>query len=396
MFLLQLQSDESATLFEYNEAGEVIALMEIQDLSKCPKISKDADFVLLMPGENIVMADIKLPKMRTSEKSSAIIYALEEQLLSDPDNVVIISSDSQVEGVSSVAVIEKNIFEKICDDLKMSDLQPQCVIPDFLAISWETKTWSIVLQGKMALVRTDVRNGFSVDVDNLFLLLKLKLDKNKDEKPEKINCWHKNNIIDITQFEKLMIPFSVFDASNNACFEIKKLFENPAINFFHRKYKKKLHSAVSRRYWIACGSVFAALVSFLFLSNVVQWVYYRSELKLSKANVATVYRTLFPNAKNISEPRFRIDSLLKKYEAASDANIFLHTYALVGQALLQFPDISTQEINFNKNQLQLTVNASSLQKLGAFLRSLRKEGLQTSAQVLKNNPNDVQAEIIVS
>lgn len=65
-------------------------------------------------------------------------------------------------------------------------LHPKVVLPDYLALLLEPETWSVALQNKIALVRIDKQNGFSVDADNLFLFLQLALEKIKIKNPRKL------------------------------------------------------------------------------------------------------------------------------------------------------------------------------------------------------------------
>ena len=394
MFLLQLHPDQTVTWLECNELGEILSMRLFSDLSQCPKINKENKLMVLIPGEKVIMTRVKLPKMRASEKSQAIVYALEEQLASDPEKMAVMTGESQTNGLITAAIIEKEIIHETVHALQAANLYPQCLLPDFLGITWKPETWSVVLQHNMALVRTDLQQGFSVDIDNLFLLLQLLLNKNKI--PTEINCWQQDNIVDIRQSEKLNVPFHVFDKSKNEFLDVRNLFLNPAINFLQGKYRQKTQISTLRTHWIGCGSAFAALIFFLFFSNIVQWIYFRHESRILQTKITQIYQTLFPGAKSVLEPHFRVAALLKKYEGASEANVFLHAYELLGQTLLHFPDMHAQSVVFNKKQLQVTVQGKSLQNLTAFSKMLQKKGLQTSQQILKNNPNDVEAEVIVS
>ena len=121
---------------------------------------------------------VKLPKTSRRQLKKVIPFALEEQLASDPDSILVSIGDMQADGAFRVAVTEKAVFEAQLNMLHETNLYPRCLLPDFLALSWEPGTWSVLLQNQMALVRTDFQNGFSVDANNLFLFLQLQLEKN--------------------------------------------------------------------------------------------------------------------------------------------------------------------------------------------------------------------------
>lgn len=91
MFILQLHSDQTSTWFEINDDGEIISSHLILDLFACPKINSDANLVVLIPGMQVLMTTVKLPKMRASERARAIPFAIEEQLAGDPENISVIT-----------------------------------------------------------------------------------------------------------------------------------------------------------------------------------------------------------------------------------------------------------------------------------------------------------------
>src|SRR3990167_326659 len=160
MFILQLFNDKTADWFEINDASEILSRRHLTDLSQCPKINPDANLIALFPGEKVTMTSVKLPSMRASERAQAIPFALEEQLASDPDSILVSIGNMQADGAFRVAVTEKAVFEAQLNMLHETNLYPRCLLPDFLALSWEPGTWSVLLQNQMALVRTDFQNGF--------------------------------------------------------------------------------------------------------------------------------------------------------------------------------------------------------------------------------------------
>ncbi|MCX7125508.1 MAG: type II secretion system protein GspL [Gammaproteobacteria bacterium] len=395
MFILQLHSDQTSTWFEINDDGEIISSHLILDLFACPKINSDANLVVLIPGMQVLMTTVKLPKMRASERARAIPFAIEEQLAGDPENISVITGDTQNDGALNVAIFEKEFFEAVSQQWQAMALHPKVVLPDYLALLLEPETWSVALQNKIALVRIDKQNGFSVDIDNLFLFLQLALEKNKDKKPKKINFWQEDSVINVVQLETLGIPIHVLTDVKKTFFDIKSLSEKPTLNFLQGKYRPKSESSSLQKNWMVCGAIAASFIAFLFLSNITQWIYFHHQSNKLQNQVLQVYQSLFPGARSVLEPRFRVATLLKKYEGASSENVFLHLYASTGEALLHFPDITAQSISFDQEQLQLTVQAKNLQLLSQLSQALREKRLHSSQQVLKNVPNDVSAEITI-
>lgn len=391
MYILQLFHDNAAEWFEINEAGKTIAQHSLSDLSQCPKINPDAHLIVLYPGEKIIITAVKLPKMRAAERAQAIPFALEERLASDPDAIVTVIGDTQPDGTVIVAVMEKIIFEAQLTALHDLNIYPRVILPDFLALIWETDTWSVLLKNQMAIVRTGYQQGFSADANNLFLLLKLMLEKNKNYLPKKIVCWQEDAVLDTVQFEKLGVPIEMRADIHNHYFDFKNISTKPAMNFLQGKYRPKTQSSAIRKNWIICALTFAALMAFLFLSDIAQWFYFRHQSIALEKQVLQTYQVLFPSAKTVLEPRFRTKTLLKRFDAASRGSVFFQLLSVAGKTMLSFPDIQLQGIDFQNKQLTLTVNAKNVEVLSQWSDAMHAKGLSLSQRVLSTDKNSVQA-----
>src|SRR3990167_99209 len=393
MFILQLLNDKTADWFEINDAGEVISRQHFSEISQCPKVNPDANLIVLYPGEKISIVTAKLPKMRASEKLQAIPFVIEEQLADNPEAILVTVGDTNTDGATIIGVTDKAAFETQITALHDANLYPRSLIPDFLALSWEAETWSVLVQNQMAIVRTDFQNGFSVDAQNLLFFLELQLTKTK--KPTKIICWQENNIIDQVAFEKLHIPIEIRCESKYGYFDAKNLSIKPPLNFLQGKYRPKTQSSDLRKNWMMCATSGAALITFLFLSQIAQWIYFQHQAIALENKVTEVYRTLFPNSKDVLEPHFRTASLLKKYTAAAQDSEFLKVFGIAGKTVLAFPSIHTQSIQFENHQLTLTVNAKNVDVLSEWSQSLRAQDMQVSQRVLSTAKDNLSAEMTV-
>lgn len=394
MFILQLISNNTYAWFEIAPNGDIISHREFSALSDCPPINPAEKVTVLIPGEQVTIASVPLPKMRASERVPAITFALEERLASDPEEAVIALGDYHADGITTVAVIDKGYFEKVILSFQEIHLSPRCVLPDFLAISWVPETWSILFCNQMALIRTDLQHGFSLDANNLFLFLQMWLEKNPDKKPTKIIFLEKNNAIDSLQLEKLAIPFEINENSQKHYFD-KALFTKPALNLLQGKYRPKTHISVLQRNWIIGGATTAAFILFLLLSNIIELFYFQHQLTDLQLHVTKAYQKIFPGEPIAQDPRARVATLLKQLEDASLRTVFIRLLNNAGSTLSRFPDITTQSITFADKKLHFTVQVTNVQLLTQWADALHAQHLVVTQHVLKTEQNNVQAEMIV-
>ncbi|HLD84905.1 MAG TPA: type II secretion system protein GspL [Coxiellaceae bacterium] len=392
MFILQLTHDQTGEWIEISPAGDVVSTKPVKTLSDCPKINAHDVLVILIPGEDVTLTSVKLPKMRPSERVAAAPFALEEQLATDPEQIYVALGNTAPDGTVAVAVLDKTDFDKRVQAWHEAKLYPSAALPDFLGLAWEIETWTIVIHRDMALVRTGVQSGFSVDPINLVLFLQLFLQKNPAQKPKKIMCWQQEHVLSPNTLDSFAIPVEWRDASKNK-FDVAGLSSLTEFNLLQGKYRPKMQSSSIQKSWMRCGMTAAAFIGFLFFSNLVQWAYWHHEATLLQTQVRQVYVQLFPGSETVLEPRFRTDSLLKKFQQASKSGVFLKLYRIAGSTLLHFPHLHVQAIAFQDNKLVISVHTKHIQSLSEWSDALRAQSVSVQQNVSKSADNVVNAQV---
>jgi len=304
--------------------------------------------------------------------------------------------DNQADGSSIVAVFDKAHFESQWRVWHAQHFTPWCVIPDFLVLQLIPDAWSILVKNKMALVRTDIQDGFSIDVDNLFVFLQLMLNRPKKNKPTRFICWQENAVIDVVQLEKLGLPVELRDPSRENPFDMKTLITKPAFNLLQGKFQTKRQSSLLRKNWILSGIAACALIGLLFFGNVAEWFYFHHQSTILQAQITQIYRQLFPGATDVLEPHFRVAGLLKKFQGVSQDDAFLVLSGTTGEAILHFPELQTQSLDYTKNKLSVTLQAKKMATLTQCLQVIRSKGFEVSQKISKTGKDQVEAIITVS
>lgn len=393
MYILQLHSDTSGLWLEVSDAGDVVSQKNITQWSECPKISRDARLVVLIPGETVTITSVKLPKMRASERQQAIPFLLEEQLTESPENMIVVCGETQPDNMTRVGVINKTILESTIKQLQENNLYPHYLIPVFFALKLEPEAWTILLQDQIAIVRTAQQDGFSVDVNNLSLMLQLLLEKNKNAQPKKIIIWQQNTIHNEITFEKVSIPFETRDGSDFRYWDFAELKNNPAMNFLQGKYRPKSQSSEFRYYWMRCGYAAAAFIGFLFLSQCIQWFYFHHQSIALEDQITQTYQSLFPGATSVLEPRFRTEGLLKQFQQIGQNTAIIKILGVAGKTALQFPHIHINQIAYENNTVQLEVTSKNVEMLGQWSQLLRQNQIDAMQKVLSTDANTVTASV---
>src|SRR5207249_4514431 len=152
-YILQKHGKDRATLFEALDEHQVRIIKKNVPLTDLPKINPNDILIVTLPGEDILATQVKLPKASRSSLKKAIPFALEEQLLTDIENLHFVLGDFDEQGTLQLLVVDKNYLEQEISSLEAAGITPNCILPDYLAIAWQPRQWSMVILDNKVLVR---------------------------------------------------------------------------------------------------------------------------------------------------------------------------------------------------------------------------------------------------
>ncbi len=397
IYILQWNIDKSGTWFEVDETGQVQSEQAITDLSDCPQIDSDVRLIVLLPGQLIRTMQLTLPKMRASERTKAIPFLIEEQLACEPSQIDVAMGATDSTGQCVVAVFDKERFKAKLSKLHEQQLNPDVVLPDYLALPWEENTWTICPLSDVTLVRTGLQIGFIVDTCNLATLLKKSLDNaaENDVAPEKIICYQKNSVIDTSQLDALDVKVVFQEMKGQGVFDFAALCQAPALNMLQGIYRPKHKVSAQKRNWQIAIGVIALWLFVLLGGHIAQWIYYSHKKAQVSVEVFKVYRSIFPDAKTVLEPRFRVNEILNKLKKIEQDDLFLRLLAASGKVLYSYPTALLQNIQFQNKQLKLQVSAKNMITLSHIRSDMRDMGLVVSQEVHKPDDKTVGATFSV-
>lgn len=395
MFLLQLHADQSGEWYEIDPTGNVVTHTSVPSLSDCPKISQNAPLVILLPGEQVTVTTVKLPKIRASERLRAIPFALEEQLACDPEQIYVALGEQVSSNIFSVAVLDKQYFNQQNDAWHAANLHPRVVTPDFLSLALEPETWSIFYCNKMVWVRTGLQSGFSVDEHNALAFLQLLLEKDKKNIPKRVICWENDHVVNLTPLEKYGITIELREGIQKPIFDVKLLTTKIGLNLLQGKYRPSAQHSSLYKNWLLCAVVAASFVGVSLACDVAQWLYLRHQYGKIQTQVLQVYQQIFPGETDVLEPRFRVDALLKQFEAAARGSEFAQLLWVSGKTLPHFPKVQVDAIQFSENTLSVTARADDMSSLNEWLATVHQPSV-TVNQKINTEKTGVSAVIQLS
>jgi len=154
------------------------------------KTAENADIVVLVPGTDVFLTALKLPKLSRKQRLKAIPFFLERHLAETWPQFHWVSAAENAEGMLPVAVVSREKMDawQICLNVFFHMQFPavKMMIPDMLVLPLDPAGWTVHCHEGTALVRTGLYSGFSIESGEFWTVLRLFLKQPDFVRPETI------------------------------------------------------------------------------------------------------------------------------------------------------------------------------------------------------------------
>jgi len=349
----------------YHHRGETDSLAEA---------AVNREVVVVVPGEDILLLTLNLPKLSRHRLQQALPYALEEHLASDVDELHFAVGHYQADGSLPVAVVSHEKMQTWLALLKTWRVLPNEVIPETLVLPYEENTWQVVLHDK-AVVRTGLFQGYACDRTNFLSVLSLAL---MDKSPQKIqlNNYTAQSIeTPITNMQE-----SVFAAEQFNDW-VASISDKPSFNLLQQKYAVKKSTLPKLTVgWKVVMYLAACWVFALFCYPTVSYLILSGRVRALDKQIAKIYFQQFPDAHNVIAPTLRMQEKWEALSGKGSQNELLKLLAVVGKGISANTGIKLGRLDFQNNQLTVELTASSSANFSAFNDYLLSRGLNVKQQ----------------
>jgi general secretion pathway protein L len=134
-------------------------------LADLPKVGPKVDVVLFVPTANINLLNITLPDMPSAHRAQAALYALEEQLAEDVQDLHAVVWQQAEQNQYGVAIIRKSLLQNWLNKLHAINIFPIGIYPDIVAIPANDNEWAVVSHGELIYVKITREMGFAIESD---------------------------------------------------------------------------------------------------------------------------------------------------------------------------------------------------------------------------------------
>lgn len=367
---IRVNGDHFEKIIQQNDVSAIAALVE------------DKEVQVLVPSEDVLLTSAKIPKMNRSKLMQALPFALEEQLISEVEQLHFATGDFQ-DGSLPVAIVAHEKIQQWLSVLQSWQIKADVLYPDVFALPVEENIWHIVIKD-IAIVRTGSFSGFACDKKNLNEMLALVLTEKGMPTEIKIQNYSNENFSEncFLDAEIKEIITEELKENTNLHYDLaKNLGQIPFINLLQNTYHPKKSKFPHRsKLWKSALTLSIIWGLLLFSYPITSYFILKQRVDLLQNEISQIYKRNFPQATSLVAPKQRMESKLQKLSAEGSENHLLLLLGKIGKAMSEIPNIKINRFDFQNNQLNLDVTAAASEDFSAFTEFLQSQSLRVKQQ----------------
>jgi general secretion pathway protein L len=316
---------------------------------------------LILPAGLVLLTEVKLPPVRGQKLRQMLPFAVEDQILSDPESVHVAAGARAADGATPVAVIDKAWLKDVLEALRRAKLRADRAIPETCLPELEPQAWTLVWNGRDGFVRTGPALGMALDsVDEtlspLALARAVTEAKVQNRAPQRIIFRATDDARSIPNFASWGTTLGAVVVPGKD-WEWAPRFLNTAdaINFLQGEFAPSsgIRDLVPelKPIWLLAGLVIALQGA----ATTYDWWRLTREQRALQTDMEKTFRAAFPDAKIVDAPLQMQRNLadLRRASGAAEPNDFLPLAAKA--ANLFGPGVKMQAFHYDNGALKADV-----------------------------------------
>lgn len=368
-------------------------------LAEAAAAAVGARVVVLVPTEDVLLASVAVPTTQRRRLLSAVPYALEDLLADDVETLHFAVGTRDAQGNVATAVVAKTIMSSWMDQLAAAGIQPAVVLPDVLALPVADGQWSLLLDGRRALLRTGAQSGIAVERENLDAIISLTLGAlpESEPRPNRLMVYDTRSEPDVRELAEVGMEIETISPEGPAIALLAQhVDEKLNLNLLQGEYSRREQLGKFWRPWLPAAGLLATWVLVEMASAGVEYVRMSADLAALQQQAANIYLQTFPDAKLRGDPRAQMESRLRELKGggAGGADGFLELLAEVGDDLQTAPSMQIDRVNYRAGEINVAFTIGDLQLLDQLKQRLAESGaLNVEIQSATSRDDKVEARL---
>lgn len=367
LFIYLPVEEEAPVTWLVTDSSDLESTVEVQEgLEEASLQAAGARTIVIIPGSTVLLGHARIPSRNRQRILSALPFMLEDQLISDIDQLHFAIGDRDVNGVVNTAVIDRTVMNTWLARLRSFDIEPDVLVPDILCVVLTPGHWTLFQDQDHSLLRTGVQSGAAIDNENLATITGIFLEEAGEHSPDEIDCICRENqpvpLADLDDTVKLSIQALDVDALS---FLARGYDEKTVINLLQGEYSRHEQLGKLWRPWIPALALLAILIIINGGITIVDSFQLSKSQALLTKNIEKIYLDTFPDARRVVNPKVQMQRRLTALRSGGGAfgSDFLDILKSSGQVINSTAGLELQRFSYREGRLDIALTINDLQAL---------------------------------
>lgn len=349
--------------------------------------------IVVAPPESVLLSSAKLPKLNRQRLRQVLPFTLEEQLLTDVNELHFAVGPYQADGTLPVAIVNKATLSAWLNLFQAAEITPTYLLPAPLTLPYTENDWYIHMQDNGVCVRTGLYSGFGCDKANLATCLALHTTESAHP-PQTIYLLNSPPLdIDNPAIKDKLKTYTLADTQ--PIIDVLQQAKT-AINLLQGEFQTKQKTARYKKIWTLAGSILAAWLVAILLSNTISYFILRHAAGNIETAIHAIYKENFPQAKSVVAPKERLADKLNSLMHQNQKNRLLIWLAYLGNSLKETPTLKIKQLDYRNNQLNVDISAPNFATVDQFTQALSKQHITVKQQNIATSNREVKGALIIT
>ncbi len=362
---------------------------QVGNLSELPAGTRGGRIHVWTPASETMLTQVTLPTRSRAKIAQALPYALEDQLLGEPESLHF-AYRPRPDGSLAVGVTGKERLQSWTNALQTAGLEPTALCPATLALPWDGQSWSLMLEGDEAVVRTGPWSGFTCNrpPDHAVpetLVLALREARATAHAPQSLSIYNPPPGIDFARWSAALdLPVDGREGefwTQGPGSPIFSLLQSEFAPFDQlRQVMRVLRpAAVMILIWLVIG----------FAVNLGDWWRLVHVEREQRQEMLELFRHSFPDAHTVVDPALQMGrnlAALQSGNGRSGPGDFLSLLVQAAPVIRSNPAARLQSLQYADATVTFELSVPDYQAMEALHNALAARGLR--AEVVNANSHD--------
>jgi general secretion pathway protein L len=357
---------------------------------------------VLVPGNDVLLAEPDVPTKAGTKLAQVVPYALEEQLAEDIDDLhFAIGKRAPDSSRTPVAVVARSLMDEWLTLLRSSGIEPEAMYADSDLLPVNPGQSVALLEEDVIVVRPPGGSPVTLPADALDEALEIAQSSGSEGAGAGRGLilytgpaeWHQHSArVEALRERFDGIKIQLLTSGPLALFG-QQLPQGAPINLLQGTYAQTTSRAVGWAAWRVAVMLLIGLVGLHVAGKAAQLsLLKRNEHKLD-TSINEVFHSAMPGEQSTSEPRKKMEKRLADAVASSSAGGLLSALEALAQAHGTAPTTSIQALNFHDGSMEMRMTAPDATSLDHVTQWLKSNGWQANLTSVNVVPSGNEGRI---